>query len=245
MENLMPYGKYKQRSHETSLERHLVELENNPAQPSIVLLGDSMIERMITTGLSPSFDPWPSTTMMSDETMAQKQPQASSAKLARLQGVFNAGVGGDKFENVIYRLTGSSDPSRPLGGLLDALRNRNVKLWVVHMGTNNLHPKRGLRDSDLALLRLIVEALLGMGGKILLVGLFRRKDINDELVVKANENYLKLVRQFQEEPSDRIEFLNPPLVDMDGCLVDHVHLNEKGYQIWSEVLFGAVTNVVR
>ncbi|KAI8166587.1 hypothetical protein K4K49_007705 [Colletotrichum sp. SAR 10_70] len=183
--------------------------------------------------------------MISDETMAQQQPQTSSAKPARLQGVFNAGVGGDKFENVIYRLTGSSDPLRPLGGLLDALRNRSVKLWVLHVGTNNLHPKRGLRDPDLALLRLIVEALLGMGGKILLVGLFRRMDINDELVVKANENYLELVRQFQEEGSDRIEFLEPPLVDMDECLVDHVHLNEKGYQIWSEVLFGAVTNTVK
>ncbi|KAJ0387332.1 hypothetical protein COL922a_002574 [Colletotrichum nupharicola] len=229
MENLMPYGKYKQRSHETSLERHLIELENNPAQPSIVLLGDSMIERMITTGLSPSFDPWPSTTMISDEIMAQKQTQTSSAKPARLKGVFNAGVGGDKFENVIYRLTGSSDPSRPLAGLLNALRNRDVKLWVLHVGTNNLHPKCGLRDSDLAIFRLIVEALLEMGGKILLVGLFKRKDINDELVVKANENYLKLVRQFQEEGSDRIEFLEPPLVDKDECLVDHVHLNEKGF----------------
>ncbi|KAJ0272663.1 hypothetical protein Brms1b_008716 [Colletotrichum noveboracense] len=245
MENLMPYGKYKQRSHETSRERHLIELENNPAQPSIVLLGDSMIERMITTGLSPSFDPWPSTTMINDEIMAQQQTQTSSAKPARLKGVFNAGVGGDKFENVIYRLTGSSDPSRPLAGLLNALRNRDVKLWVLHVGTNNLQPKCGLRDSDLAILRLIVEALLEMGGKILLVGLFKRKDINDELVVKANENYLKLVRQFQEEGSDRIEFLEPPLVDKDECMVDHVHLNEKGYQIWSEVLFEVVTNIVK
>ncbi|KAK1710030.1 SGNH hydrolase-type esterase domain-containing protein [Colletotrichum acutatum] len=243
MEKLIPHSKYKQRSHETSLERHLVELQNKPEQPSIVLLGDSMIERMITTGLSPSFDLWPSTTMIGDETN-QQHLQTPSARTERLQGVFNAGVGGDKFENVIYRLTGSSDPLRPLGGLLDALRNRDVKLWVLHVGTNNLHPKRGMRESDLALLRLIVEALLEMNGKILLIGLFRRKDIRDELIVKANESYVELVRQFQEDAVNQIEFLEPPLVDMEECLVDHVHLNERGYQIWAEVLFKAVTNAM-
>ncbi|KAF4780695.1 acetylhydrolase [Colletotrichum scovillei] len=243
MEKLIPHGKYKQRSHETSLERHLVELQNNPEQPSIVLLGDSMIERMITTGLSPSFDPWPSTTMISDETF-QQHLQTSSARPERLQGVFNAGVGGDKFENVIYRLMGSSDPSKPLDGLLDALKRRDIKLWVLHVGTNNLHPKRGMRESDLALLRLIVEALLEMNGKILLIGLFRRKDIRDELIVKANESYVELVQQFQKDGVDRIEFLEPPLVDMEECLVDHVHLNERGYQIWAEVLFKAVTNAM-
>ncbi|KAL2882725.1 hypothetical protein SGCOL_001936 [Colletotrichum sp. CLE4] len=245
MEKGNPHGKYKQRSHETSRDRHLVELEDNPEQPSIVLLGDSMIERMITTGLSPSFDPWPSATMISDETMTQHQLQASSASPGRLQGVFNAGVGGDKFENVIYRLTGSPEPSRPLDGLLKALRKRTVKLWVLHVGTNNLHPKRGMREPDMALLRLIVEALLEMGGKILLVGLFRRKDINDELVEKANVNYLELVREFQKKGSDRIKFLEPPLVDMDECLADHVHLNERGYHIWSKVLFREVTNAMK
>ncbi|EXF86211.1 hypothetical protein CFIO01_02270 [Colletotrichum fioriniae PJ7] len=226
MDNLIPHGKYKQRSHETSRERHTVELQNNPTGPSVVLLGDSMIERMVTTGLSPSFDPWPSTTLISDETIRQ-QPQVSSASPGRIQGVFNAGVGGDKFENVIYRLTGSSDPVKPLNGLLDALRNRDVKLWVLHVGTNNLHPKRGMRKSDLVLLRLVVEALLETNGKILLVGLFRRKDIKDELVAKANESYVELVRQFQENGSSRIEFLEPPLVDIDECLEDHVHLNER------------------
>ncbi|KAK1624332.1 hypothetical protein BDP81DRAFT_438282 [Colletotrichum phormii] len=158
-----------------------------------------MIERMITTGLSPSFDQWPSATMISDETMAQHQLQTPSASPGRLQGVFNAGLGGDKFENVIYRLTSSSEPSRPIGGLLETHRNRTVKLWVLHVGTNNLHPKRGMREPDMALLHLIVEALLEMGGKMLLVGLFRRKDIKDELVEKANVNYLELVREFQKK----------------------------------------------
>lgn len=244
MDNLIPHGKYKQRSHETSRERHTIELQNNPTGPSVVLLGDSMIERMVTTGLSPSFDPWPSTALISDETFRQ-QPQVSSASPGRIQGVFNAGVGGDKFENVIYRLTGSSDPVKPLNGLLDALRNRDVKLWVLHVGTNNLHPKRGMRKSDLVLLRLVVEALLETNGKILLVGLFRRKDIKDELVAEANESYVELVRQFQENGSSRIEFLEPPLVDMDECLEDHVHLNERGYQIWAQVLFRAVTNAMQ
>ncbi|KAK1449323.1 hypothetical protein CMEL01_08638 [Colletotrichum melonis] len=97
-----------------------------------------------------------------------------------------------------------------------------------------------MRESDLALLRLIVEALLKMNGKVLLIGLFRRKDIREELIVKANESYVELIRQFQEDEVNQIEFLEPPLVDMEECLVDHVHLIERGYQVWAEVLSKAV-----
>ncbi|OHF00909.1 RNA recognition domain-containing protein [Colletotrichum orchidophilum] len=237
--------RYKQRSHETSRARHLVELENNHTPPSVVFLGDSMIERLIKTGLSPSFDPWPSPTLISDEVIAQYQTHTPSINTGRLQGVFNAGVGGDKFENVIYRLVGSTDPSRPLVGLLEALQNRGVKLWVLHLGTNNLHPKHGMRKADLDLLGLIIEALLDMGGKVLLVGLFRRKDIKDELVTEANENYIELIKQIEKGRPDRIQFLEPPMIDMDECLADHVHLNQGGYQIWAEVLLKAVKNTLQ
>ncbi|KAF9873420.1 hypothetical protein CkaCkLH20_09233 [Colletotrichum karsti] len=236
MQSLARSAKFKRRSYETSRDRHLPALQTHPNEPSIVLLGDSMLERMITTGLTPSFQPWPSRTMISNDSIAHLCKEDSAPTIRRLRGVFNAGVGGDKFENIIYRLVGSSTPENPLDSLLDTLRNRDVKLWVLHAGTNNLRPRRGLSDSDLSLLRRIIEALLEAGGKVLLTGLFRRKNIDDELVAKANESYRRMVDEFREDGNSRVEFLPAPKVDLETCLVDDVHLNVKGYQIWSKPL---------
>lgn len=241
MESLSRHAKFKQRSYETSRDRHLAELRSNPDEPRVVLLGDSMIERMITTGLSPSFLPWPSDAMVSDEVIARHNTNASGPVLRRLQGVFNAGVGGDRIENVIYRLVGSTDIERPLEGLLDVLRRRGVRVWVLHVGTNNLHPKRVLKSKDLDLLRLVVGALCEAGGRVLLVGLFRRRDVGDGLVEEANEGYRRIVGEFEGRG---VEFVEPPEIELDRCLEDHVHLNEEGYRIWGEVLMERVLAAV-
>lgn len=71
----------------------------------VVLLGDSMLERFQTTG---------------------KYTQIGGLQYPR---VFNAGVGGDKIENVLYRIR---------LGLLSILKAKNPKLVVIHIGTNNL-----------------------------------------------------------------------------------------------------------
>lgn len=245
MEALSRHGKYKLRSHETSRDRHLQELDNSPTGPLVVLLGDSMIERMITTGHSPSFEPWPSEGMIDNDAIAQNNTQTSSSAMRRLNGIFNAGVGGDKFENIAYRLAGSLDPLRPLRSLLYELGRRDVKLWVLHAGTNNLHCKRGMSETDLALLVLILEALLDAGGKVLLTGLFQRKDMSEELVAKANRQYQRISQHFAKKRPGQIEFLAPPVVDMDECMVDHVHLNERGYHVWAKTLLKEITDAIR
>ncbi|KAF6788430.1 acetylhydrolase [Colletotrichum musicola] len=244
MDLLSRHAKYKQRSYETSRDRHIPELRSRPDEPSVVLLGDSMIERMITTGLSPSFLPWPSASMVSDDVIAQHNNSASGPALHRLEGVFNAGVGGDKIENLVYRLVGSTDVDRPLDSLLDLLRQRKVRVWVLHVGTNNLHPKRGLKEKHLDLLRLVVGALLEAGGRVLLVGLFRRRDVGDDLVGEATEGYRRIAREFEARESGRVEFVEPSEVEMDRCLEDHVHLNEEGYRVWGEMLMKRVLAAV-
>ncbi|KAK4239420.1 hypothetical protein C8A03DRAFT_32520 [Achaetomium macrosporum] len=114
--------------------------------PTVVLLGDSMIERMTTTGGSPNFPaPWPSSAMISDEKL-------SALGLRRLDRVFNAGVAGDKIENLAYRLAGAphpEDPEKDLPGLLPILaRCGTVRVWVVHIGSNDLTPEGGLASED-------------------------------------------------------------------------------------------------
>jgi len=101
-EALITQGKFKTRSHDTTLKTHIPELSKRQGDFDIVLLGDSMLERLKTTG--------------------------ASTRLAHMERTFNAGVGGDKIENVLYRL-GTL-------GMLDKLSERNVKLWVVMVGTN-------------------------------------------------------------------------------------------------------------
>jgi platelet-activating factor acetylhydrolase IB subunit beta/gamma len=159
-QTLQPLAKFKARSHETSLTEHLPLLAShfpnqNGLGPTVVLLGDSMFERLKTTGLAPLNQPtapWPWPALLDDATLA-------SLEMQRLEGVFNAGVGGDMVQNIAYRLVG--DESRGLPGLFPALVGRGtVRLWVVQAGTNNLKVKKGLGEADVERLRVVVGCWL-------------------------------------------------------------------------------------
>ena len=152
---LQTIAKFKARSHDTSKDTHipLVHSHTNDAPnqgPTVVLVGDSMFERMTTTGQTPNFTaPWPSPAMLDNATLT-KINDTHNPPLGRLTRVFNAGVGGDKIQNIAYRLVGASHPddeAKNLPGLLPMLaRCGTVRVWAVQAGTNNLSPKQGLRD---------------------------------------------------------------------------------------------------
>lgn len=253
---LKPLAKYKLRSHETSKTTHLPLLQHRQHPPTVVLLGDSMFERMTTTGESPNLvAPWPSAAMLPDSELP--------AGTGRLRGVFNAGVGGDKVQNIAYRLVGGRHPEdgeKDLGGLLGALvecaagRGEGVKLWVVQAGTNNLSVKKGLVDADRDALQVVVRALLKMprpeGGKeskVLVTGLFYRKDLARELVDEANKKLMDMVEGLNHEVGvDRVVFLPATgEVKTEEHLVDHVHLSLDGYQVWMRNLFPAVVGLLK
>ncbi|KAF7546140.1 hypothetical protein G7046_g9395 [Stylonectria norvegica] len=213
---LRTHSKYKVRSHDTASTEHIPYLQAHTSSPRIILFGNSMFERMKTTGESADGQPWPSPTMLSDERLQQ-------LRIDRLDGVFNAGVGGDKIANNIYRLAGDQD--RGLLGLLDVIGDRDIKLWVICCGTNDLHPKKGLREKDLQLYRVLLESLLAVypaSTRFLVEGISYRKDVPDELVDKANEEIQRMVEE------GRAEYLPPVVVDKEPMLEDHVHLNGKG-----------------
>ncbi|RYP06057.1 hypothetical protein DL764_003420 [Monosporascus ibericus] len=205
-----------------------------------------MIERMITTAESPSFQPWPSAAILSEDSLASLGAPAGR-KITRLGNVFNAGVGGDKYENLLYRLVGDDSAERQLPGLLDILQGRDIDIWVVHAGTNNLHPKRGLTDVDVNKLRLVLEAALRISRaetNLLLTGLFYRKDIADHLVDDANQKLETLVESINENfgsRTARVLFSAPPeLICKDTHFDDNVHLSREGYRLWVESLFPSI-----
>ncbi|KAK5657433.1 hypothetical protein OQA88_3005 [Cercophora sp. LCS_1] len=240
---LSTISKYKARSRSTSKSSHIPLLASCPTgSPHVVLFGDSMLERMITTGRSSNLvSAWPSEAMMDDESLTNP----------RLVNVLNAGVGGDKVQNMAYRLLG--DASQNLPGLASLVANqKSVRLWVVQAGTNNLSPKRGLSDADRDALATMLRCLLkvegapGVRSRILLTGLFPRKDVPREKVDEANGKLVSVVRELNGEGTERVVFLPATEeVQLDEHLVDHVHLNLEGYKLWMKRLFPAVIRVLK
>lgn len=243
---LAPISKFKARSFETSLTSHIPLLQSCTlaTSPSVIFLGDSMLERFITTGESPNLvSPWPSPTLL---------PNIPGE--SRLDNVFNAGVGGDKIQNMAYRLLG--DPENKLPSLAASIEQlQSVKVWVVHAGTNNLTPKRGLSDQDADALELLLRAVLKIEGapgvirpKLIMTGIGYRKDVSDEKVDGANSKLERVVRKLNdvEEGKGRLSFFPAAEgVNKEEHLVDHVHLTLEGYRIWMKELFPEVVKTLK
>ncbi|KAF8854658.1 SGNH hydrolase [Acephala macrosclerotiorum] len=206
--------KFKARSHETHQEVHVpsltAQLSSNPI--TTLLIGDSMFERLKTTGLN---------------THTSKFCSQSNSP------TFNAGVGGDKIENVLYRLD---------LGLLDILsqQKEELKLCVVMIGTNNFNGKKPLKVTDIESYRPLLQALLRIfnaESKILCCEIFKRKDIKDELVEESNRTLRELTADMNAKlGKERVGWIAAPEGIVKERLEDHVHLDEEGYRIWDEIL---------
>jgi GDSL-like Lipase/Acylhydrolase family len=162
-------GKYKQRSDQTHDSVHEPLLTENPLEPIwCLLLGDSMLERLKTTGAR------------------------TDLGKGQFPHIFNAGVGGDRIQNVLYRLDTK--------GLFWDLKSHRVKYAVLHMGTNDLRPKRGLNFATLTQYSLVVEALhrAAPGIKILVTGLMPRTDVDEVFIHRSNQALQNLVQEYNE-----------------------------------------------
>lgn len=165
---LQQSGKYKLRSETTHDLNHVPTLFQIPNKPiKCLLLGDSMLEHFITTG--------------------------RDTRLGSLSfpDVFNAGVGGDRIHNILFRL-GVKD-------LYSLLKPHGVKLVILQMGTNDLKPNRGFIPDALVQYALVMETMrrLASGSiKIIVTGLMPRKDVGQEFIDTSNEKLRALVEYF-------------------------------------------------
>lgn len=276
--DLRPFAEYSTRSHDTSKNVHITLLQSyisdspsNTKGPSVVLLGDDLIADMTTTGESPGLTaPWPSPAMLSDETLAgYYSPQApcpccgesgddssheSPDDWKRLGGVFNAGVRGDTVQNLVYRLVGDQDIGGDLPGLLPMLAAcGTVRVWVVHIGTNNVTPTRHWtwdeeREALMALGRALRQA---NGGKnmVIMTAAFARRDVGMGRVRWLNrqiDDVSKEMEAWLGIGSTRYETIPySDYVKMGGHLIDHVHLDLEGYRVWAKKLFPLVRDWLR
>lgn len=251
------HGEYREMSWEKSRTEHLPQLNlrsdnarRHTPRAEVVLLGDGKIARMST--LSPSSSPWPSEQLILPADAAAW----TIAPPLRRPGVFNAGVVGDGVMNLIYRLQGRvgeqvyqnprapNTPKTPeLESLFKALLSkRHVKLWVVHIGANDLLPAQRWDPFPLYVLLELLFRNSNHEAKVLLTGLFYAANVTDDYVYGLNREYMRAVQYFAGMyGAERIRFLPAPReYNRKVHLAQGPHLealcnedlNLAGYQMW-------------
>ncbi|KAJ3169191.1 hypothetical protein HDU88_000987 [Geranomyces variabilis] len=222
-----PQGKWKQRTADTHT-LHMQHLANPPHTPhnhnqhTILLLGDSMLERFTTTG--------------------------SATSISQNPHIFNAGCGGDKVDNVLYRLE---------HGLLDRLPA--VQKIVLHCGTNNLARGKkktlkmgaGYIPAYRAMIHMIRAHYRTRGGDttttstmmmiphLFITGLFYREATEAAEIDRVNAMLKALAEEEQQEEEcadgaggGGCTYIPP----FETSLEDHVHMDAASYAKWDAVL---------
>ena len=148
---------------------------------------------------------------------------------------------------MLYRLSDRIAPGSRLFDLLEALP---IKLWVVHIGSNNLRPSKGpLGEQDTRKLWLLLRAIFSRSSddaKILLCGIFERRDMQGGQVSGSNEKLVATVEKLNKlEGRERVFYqAMPSSIDITRHLADQAHLNVAGYRIWDEVLSAKVDELL-
>jgi beta-glucosidase len=139
----------------------------------------------------------------------------------------NLGYGGDRTENVLWRLQ---------NGEIDSISPKAVVLMI---GTNNT----GLRGEDPettadGIKRLVDEIQQRLpAAKLLLLAVFPRDEKPDSYARKINERVNTIIANYADGRDVFFLNINAALTQADGTLSkevmpDFLHPNAKGYEIW-------------
>ena len=211
--------KWKQRTCDTH-KKHLTMAAKGKYDK--LFLGDSMFERWLTTGRLLWF-----------------------SYLNKLN-IFNAGVGGDKIENLLWRLT----PTDESVGILNVIKPSKIILMI---GTNNVENDKieHIIDGYKNLLETIIAFQEKQNNKchIVIYAIFPRKDVSLSKIKYTNILIESLVKSTSLElfnkalttstltPFVTLEYRNiNSLFENKDLYDDNVHLNQAGYQIWLDDL---------
>lgn len=211
-----------------------------------LLIGDSLLEHLKTlpSDLQSSCKEKNESSLQTDLIGSSSigRSQQQDIRIATIHRCLNLGVGGDRIENVLYRLSlGTYSLLLP--------HSPHLRLVIVQVGTNNLGPKRSLKPNTLWKYGLLIQALLRIAPKaqVLCSGLFRRKDVPDRVMAETVSGLRGVVEDLNgnggeggvEGCKGRVRFVEAPELG-DEDLVDHVHLNRGGYALWDQVLWPIV-----
>ncbi len=156
----------------------------------------------------------------------------------------NFGIGGDRTEHVLWRLTEGKE--------LDGIQ---PKVVVLMIGTNNMgaaNPSKTgkvneksltasqIADGVTAIVKEIHKQVPKT--KILLLAIFPRAEMPDSAARKKVEETNELIKKLDDGGKTVLYLdINNKLLDRDGALApeimpDYLHPNETGYKIWSRAI---------
>lgn len=149
----------------------------------------------------------------------------------------NMGIGGDRTQNVLWRLQ---------NGDLDGYK---AKLFVVMIGTNNLWGKDPQPADVAAGVKAIIDLIQAKQpqARILLLGIFPRGEKPNpgrETIAETN----KLISKYDGGAVHYMDigdkFLEPDGTISKEVMHDSLHLAPKGYDIWAEAISGKVKELL-
>lgn len=162
-------------------------------------------------------------------THAWEQP-ANLALLEGLPPVVNLGTGGDRTENVLWRLKNGNLP-----------KGLNPKAVVLMIGTNNTgHRMDSPQDIAAGTLAILDEIQTRFPRTpVILYRIFPRGALPDDKMRLNNTAASNLVvKALSQRANLKVRDLAPKLLQPDGSLAkdiapDLIHLSTKGYEIWA------------
>ena len=205
--------KHKQRTETTTIEhiKQLAELKEKKAMPKILLLGDSMFERF--------------------KHMTGESIKSWSDHGFDKFNIFNAGIGGDQIQNVLYRLIDQK--------ILTHL-GPSIEKVLLMIGTNNIENDKPIQmiEGVKTIIRIIKETYPSV--TIYILGLPPRKRSkskkNDDILEKIKQ-YNELLKSLPDKYIDTYElFIDDKNTINESLFCDEVHFNDNGYEIYTNLL---------
>lgn len=147
------------------------------------------------------------------------------------RNVFNIGFGGDRTEQVLWRLQ---------NGEVDGI---DPKLTVLMIGTNNTGHRQDPAEVTAQGIRMILDELLTRlpSTKILLLAIFPREETPSDSLRQLNREINELIKGFADDKRIFFRDIGSCFVDKDGSLPaeifpDFLHPEEVGYRLWAEAI---------
>lgn len=154
-------------------------------------------------------------------------------------GTYNLGYGGDRTENVLWRLQ---------HGEVDGI---NPELAILMIGTNNTGHRQDPPECTAKGIEMILGELRERlpETEVLLLAIFPREASPDGELRQLNNEINKRIAQFAE--GERVHFLNinDTFLDEQGILSEEImpdllHPNEYGYQLWAEAMQPTIEKLI-
>lgn len=147
------------------------------------------------------------------------------------RNAFAIGFGGDRTENVLWRLEH------------DGVKGMDPKVAVLMIGTNNTGHRRENPQTTAAGIKKILEELQWRlpNTKILLLAIFPRDEQPDGELRVINEKVNEIIKNYADNKKVYFANINQVFLTADGVLTkevmpDLLHPHEYGYELWAKAL---------